>query len=68
MMKHFSFSAQLGISLFTLAMFAACAPKPDPSAQQITLDGEAGGVVFDGLGLVNGGGATSVLLKDYPEP
>ncbi len=23
---------------------------------------------FDGIGAVNGGGATSVLLKDYPEP
>jgi galactosylceramidase len=23
---------------------------------------------FDGIGVVNGGGATSVLLKDYPEP
>lgn len=27
-----------------------------------------GGKRFDGIGVVNGGGATSVLLKDYPEP
>ena len=26
------------------------------------------GKQFDGIGAVNGGGATSVLLKDYPEP
>jgi len=37
-------------------------------AQDITLDGGAGGPRFDGIGVVNGGGATSVLLKDYPEP
>ena len=36
--------------------------------QAIKLDGNAGGKRFDGIGLVNGGGATSVLLKDYPEP
>jgi len=26
------------------------------------------GALFEGIGAVNGGGATSVLLKDYPEP
>lgn len=36
--------------------------------QTIELNGNAGGKRFDGVGLVNGGGATSVLLKDYPEP
>lgn len=36
--------------------------------QQILLNGNAGGKRFDGIGVVNGGGATSVLLKDYPEP
>ncbi|WP_347302979.1 hypothetical protein V5740_13450 [Croceibacterium sp. TMG7-5b_MA50] len=36
--------------------------------QAVTLRGDAGGPVFDGIGVVNGGGATSVLLKDYPEP
>ena len=38
------------------------------SHQEITLDGAAPGKRFDGIGIVNGGGATSVLLKDYPEP
>lgn len=36
--------------------------------QTVTLRGDAGGRRFDGIGVVNGGGATSVLLKDYPEP
>ena len=35
--------------------------------QTITIDGAAGGKRFDGIGAVSGGGATSVLLKDYPE-
>lgn len=34
----------------------------------VKLNGDAGGRRFDGIGMVNGGGATSVLLKDYPEP
>ena len=37
-------------------------------AQVIELNGDAGGRRFDGIGIVNGGGATSVLFKDYPEP
>lgn len=36
--------------------------------QTIVLDGAGTGKRFDGIGVVNGGGATSVLLKDYPEP
>jgi hypothetical protein len=36
--------------------------------QTIDLKGDAGGKLFDGIGAVSGGGATSVLLKDYPEP
>ncbi len=38
------------------------------NAQAINIDGNAGGKRFDGIGAVSGGGATSVLLKDYPEP
>ena len=34
----------------------------------VTLRGNAGGPRFDGIGVVDGGGATSILLKDYPEP
>lgn len=36
--------------------------------QTVFLNGDAGGQRFDGIGAVDGGGATSVLLKDYPEP
>src|ERR1035437_2235029 len=36
-------------------------------SQTIHIDGNAGGKRFDGIGAVSGGGATSVLLKDYPE-
>ncbi|MCX6238016.1 MAG: galactosylceramidase [Bacteroidia bacterium] len=38
------------------------------NGQTINIDGAAGGKRFDGIGAVSGGGATSVLLKDYPEP
>lgn len=38
------------------------------AVQTVHLRGDAGGKRFDGIGVVNGGGATSVLLKDYPEP
>jgi galactosylceramidase len=38
------------------------------NGQTINIDGVAGGKRFDGIGAVSGGGATSVLLKDYPEP
>ncbi|MBM6993999.1 MAG: galactosylceramidase [Prevotella sp.] len=41
--------------------------RSDASVQTIELNGKAGGKRFDGIGIVNGGGATSVLLKDYPE-
>ena len=38
------------------------------STQILALDGSAPGKVFEGVGAVSGGGAMSVLLKDYPEP
>jgi galactosylceramidase len=41
---------------------------PAPADQTVELKGDAGGPRFDGIGAVSGGGATSVLLKDYPEP
>jgi len=42
--------------------------SPMPHAQMVVLDGHAASTRFDGVGIVDGGGATSVLLKDYPEP
>lgn len=35
--------------------------------QTIRLSRQSAGKTFDGIGIVNGGGATSVLLKNYPE-
>ena len=47
--------------------FILCAPLA--SAQQtVRLGAQSSGKSFDGIGVVNGGGATAVLLKDYPEP
>lgn len=51
----------------TLKASAALADQMK-SPQVVQLRGDAGGKRFDGIGVVNGGGATSVLLKDYPEP
>jgi galactosylceramidase len=58
------------ISLCVLAsalVFMASAQRA-AGAQLVELKGDAGGKRFDGIGVVDGGGATSVLLKDYPEP
>ena len=41
--------------------------SPASQFSVIDLNGNAGGPRFDGIGAVSGGGATSVLLKDYPE-
>lgn len=40
------------------------------SAQQnvVRVGAKSSGKTFEGIGVVNGGGATAVLLKDYPEP
>lgn len=56
---------------FACGLSAGAAPlhaAAEPPAQVLSLRGDAGGRRFDGIGVVNGGGATSVLLKDYPEP
>jgi len=36
--------------------------------QSVTINGAGTGRLFEGVGAVSGGGATSPLLKDYPEP
>jgi galactosylceramidase len=56
-----------------LLSWALCAALPAFAAapgdvQTIALDARTPGTRFDGIGVVDGGGATSVLLKDYPEP
>jgi galactosylceramidase len=52
----------------SLSAPAAVTGVPDSAVQTVRLSGDAGGKRFDGIGAVSGGGATSVLLKDYPEP
>jgi galactosylceramidase len=56
-------------ALLTTALCLALLPlSAAAQTQQVTLDGHAGGPSFDGIGVVEGGGGTGVLLKDYPEP
>ncbi|MCR5433367.1 MAG: galactosylceramidase [Bacteroidaceae bacterium] len=57
-MKHYTLTTMF----LALAMTAAAA------TQTIRITDLQRGKTFDGIGAVNGGGATSVLLKDYPEP
>jgi galactosylceramidase len=52
---------------FALAL-SVMAPLVPAAARIVQLNGDAKGKRFDGIGVVNGGGATAVLLKDYPEP
>jgi galactosylceramidase len=57
-----------GIVIDTANTGAAATTNQAAAAQVVELKGDAGGRRFDGIGVVDGGGATSVLLKDYPEP
>lgn len=52
--------------LFLTAVSLAVQAREKP--QQVSISANDPGKRFDGIGAVNGGGATSVLLKDYPEP
>ena len=54
------------LSLLTLLL--ALAMNATSAVQTIRITNLQQGKQFDGIGAVNGGGATSVLLKDYPEP
>ena len=56
------------ISLLAAALLAGTAAQAANPRQTVRIDNVNVGKTFDGIGAVNGGGATSVLLKDYPEP
>jgi len=56
------------ISLRIILVFLMTTCITFVNAQTIVIDGNGAGKRFDGIGAVNGGGATAVLLKDYPEP
>jgi galactosylceramidase len=58
---------RMGVQAVVL-MLLVCTGATGAAVQIVELNGDAGGKRFDGIGVVNGGGATSVLLKDYPEP
>ncbi|MDC7682115.1 hypothetical protein PQU92_02440 [Asticcacaulis sp. BYS171W] len=60
-----SLFAHLSLSFAPRSVAAVTGDLP---THRVLLNGHAGGKRFDGIGVVNGGGATSVLLKDYPEP
>ena len=59
-------------ALVTLAAalhVAAASGQQQPIATSYTVDDSAGpGRTYHGIGGLSGGGATSVLLRDYPEP
>ena len=55
------------LQIIVLTAFSMTAQAQD-RPQQISISTHDTGKRFDGIGAVNGGGATSVLLKDYPEP
>ena len=54
----------LTLILFSSAMLMA----QTENLQRFELNAKKAGKIFDGIGMVNGGGGTSALLKDYPEP
>ena len=54
--------------LLLLTLLLALAVGAANATQIIRITNLQQGKRFDGIGAVNGGGATSVLLKDYPEP
>ncbi|HEY1686424.1 MAG TPA: hypothetical protein VGG19_16790 [Tepidisphaeraceae bacterium] len=53
---------------FTFPPFFASRALADSPGEMVILDGKHANKVFDGVGAVSGGGATSVLLKDYRQP
>ena len=53
--------------LFALSFMVGCSSM-GMAQQTVQLSGKSQGKRFDGIGVVNGGGATAVLLKDYPFP
>jgi galactosylceramidase len=58
------FTLSLSMLLCTLGASEAVAGNSGQDIRIRALSGKQ----FDGIGAVNGGGATAVLLKDYPEP
>lgn len=67
--RHLLVGAFAALHYAALRSFPAMARESvEPGETRLRLRGDRPGERFDGIGVVNGGGATSVLLKDYPEP
>jgi galactosylceramidase len=60
--------AEKVLAIFCLALNTSAFAQHSGQQTTITIDGSTAGKRFDGIGVVDGGGATSVLLKDYPDP
>ncbi|MER7751945.1 RICIN domain-containing protein [Kitasatospora sp. NPDC097643] len=61
--------AALALGVATaVAVVPTAAAAPTTAVRSVILDGSSAGRAFDGLGAISGGGATSRLLMDYPEP
>ncbi|NEB76906.1 galactosylceramidase [Streptomyces sp. SID14478] len=59
----------LVVSCFALVAPTGAQAGTAPTAvQRITVDADGTGRTFDGIGAISGGGGTSRLLVDYPEP
>ena len=69
---HHKFKIFIATALYCALAHPTYAQQPAAHKQAvhqtITIDGATATNRFDGIGVVNGGGATSVLLKDYREP
>ncbi len=62
-MKH-----TIGLQLICVVFAIASPAFAAETMQTIVLDSATAKKTFEGIGAVSGGGATSVLLKDYSEP
>lgn len=67
---HMGLGALAAVGAAALSLtggIAATASEDTAPASTITVDGTSEGRVYDGVGAISGGGATSRLLLDYPE-
>lgn len=56
------------VALAAVALRAAAAANQPLATSYFVDDSQGPGRTFHGIGGLSGGGATSVLLRDYPEP
>src|SRR5690349_2497917 len=56
------------LCLAAAATAVAIGPTPAQADTTITINGNAAGRTFDGVGAISGGGGNTRLLIDYPEP